>query len=199
MLDEGPAQCHIEQLHATTDAQHGPVGAKRRLQERNLPAITLRIAAGGRFVGYLAIECRGKVGPAGDDQSIDKLQAFTRLDHQWRNDEREAAGSLHKIDKLLPARHMRTNAQRSWHLTVHANNRDAWTILRHRCPPLTGAPALAHVRSPWKEHRAASAPAQALPVDARRRGPGPQRMRQTPRSSAQALCVSASRYPQSQH
>ncbi len=72
VLMQRTAECHVDQLHAATDAQHGLVGLSETAQQLQFEPIAHRIDRAEQFTRLLAIHTRVDIGTALENQSIQR-------------------------------------------------------------------------------------------------------------------------------
>jgi hypothetical protein len=70
VLVQRPAADHVEQLNAPADGQQRPAGRQRRVQQGQLPAVSLAVRRAGLRVGHRAVPGRIHVPAARHDQPV---------------------------------------------------------------------------------------------------------------------------------
>src|SRR5690349_1536869 len=73
----------VEELHATTDGEHGQVFGERVIQERYFERVAIVFWRLRARVGRLAVELRVEVGPAGQNETgeaVERCDGIRRRD-----------------------------------------------------------------------------------------------------------------------
>src|SRR5437764_1464655 len=104
MLDQRPAQCHVDHLHAPADAEHRHLALDRAPGERDLAPVALDHGLARLGVSFGAVAGRIDIGPAGKDEAVDAVEEIVWILDQvwiWRDHQRERLGSLNRGDVLV--------------------------------------------------------------------------------------------------
>jgi hypothetical protein len=106
VLNEGPAERHVQHLKATADRQHGQVGSQRAAHEIDLEGVAARLRHVIRRVRRLAVERRVHVVAAGQEQPVDAAQRDVGgfVDRERPRDGARAADRRFIVARLLAGR-----------------------------------------------------------------------------------------------
>ena len=98
MLDEVAAAEDVQQLEAAADRERREVALERRLEQRQLARVAVRLRRVGRGVSLGAVEGRVDVDPAREDDPVEDVQRLLDRFLARRHDERAPAGLLDRVD-----------------------------------------------------------------------------------------------------
>ena len=101
VLHERAAAGDVDQLHATTDAEHRQLSLDRSACQCHLEGVALRHGPARLGMRLPAVAARIDVGAAGEDQAVDQLEHLVGVARQLgvgREHRDEPTGALHGVD-----------------------------------------------------------------------------------------------------
>ena len=101
MLQQRAAVGHVDQLHATTDAEHGQFALDRGPHQRDLETIALGDGVERLWMRLRPVACRVDVRAAGHHETVEQVERFLGLCEQelvGRQHHDERPGALHSLD-----------------------------------------------------------------------------------------------------
>ena len=98
VLHEGPAQCHVYDVDASTDAEHGDASLKRTPEQRDLELVPIGVGRFGRGVALRSVHRRLHVGPADQQERVDSLQQLGGSSRIHGQQHRDRPRPLHGRD-----------------------------------------------------------------------------------------------------
>ena len=98
VLNQVAAERHVQHLRPAADRENGHVAGKRSLQQSQLRAVARQDDASRLGMRLLPVQLGIEIGPAGEDEAVQRVERLVHAVLRRRDEQRPTAGALDRTD-----------------------------------------------------------------------------------------------------